>query len=495
MLKKISLSLVLSFCLCLAASAKGRIENPNSKWLKIARQASAHVKAGQHSKSHAKKSEKNPYIITTLNWDNGSSTYADSSEKIVLEWNADSTPNRVIIYQYGTVMTRIVVDSFKNIPGGAEFNELEFLGDWLPMEAKIYAKVLGQWVLGQRLTFTYTSRGNEEILTEEWTGSSWVNSEREFNMFDTHDMPLGYLSQEWENGDWSNVSGERVDFYYTDDFPDSALYTEMPNGGTDWTTPTDGIVKEVFTTNMFDEVGSALIYWADGAMDSIGGITWKNYTPGDQDFLFVGGSEYEEYTAYTWDNMWIPSAHFTKTYNSSNMEIEQVTRTWDENTAQWINQSRTTQEYETITGEVKERLNFDWTGTQWVQSFGERYTNSYDGDDDLIAQTYETYDGSNWVKISKTIYSYTPPVGIKAPAAIASVKMYPNPATSRLIVELNTAGKNSVVSVFDLNGKLISTTTTAANKLTVDTGNLNAGTYILRVQSGYSLQTSSFVKR
>ena len=76
------------------------------------------------------------------------------------------------------------------------------------------------------------------------------------------------------------------------------------------------------------------------------------------------------------------------------------------------------------------------------------------------------------------------------------IVVYPNPVADQLTVSLRT-NKFQVtsMSVFDINGKLISTQSVSDNHIEMNTQNLAAGNYFLRLSDGKSNVTTKFVKR
>jgi hypothetical protein len=499
MIRKLSISFILMFCIGVSAFAKGRLQNPYSKWKKLAAEVSSHFKKNEKG-THAKMPTKIPYVVTTLDWNAGSSSYSDSSEKIVMTWNADSTPKQMVIYTYPGKKT--VINSFIYKAGGAAFNDLEFLGDWLTAQSTSYTKSAGQWVLGERTTNTYTSQGLTQVLTETWNGSAWENSTLEYYLFDTYDMPLGYLNQSWISGNWVSQSGDKVNYDYGgDNLPDIATFSTWSVAQDDWVPSTDKI-KEVYYYNINEEIGAAVVYRMNGTeveMDSMAEIVWKNYQPAEEDFLAIGGDKFESYTSYHWDDLttsWIPTYSYAKTYDSEGKETEELTKEWDASSSSWLDFEKATAQYY-ANGDPKELRVYEWLMSAWSPYFGVRWNNTYDNDGDLADQTYDVSFGTTWDKRTRTIYSYTDPSGFAERKGPEPVKFYPNPATSKVYVELpGSRGENCSVKIMNLNGQVISAAPVNAfsQNIEVDVTGLSRGVYILSVESDKMIRTSRFVK-
>lgn len=76
------------------------------------------------------------------------------------------------------------------------------------------------------------------------------------------------------------------------------------------------------------------------------------------------------------------------------------------------------------------------------------------------------------------------------------LNMYPNPAKSQLIVELNQLAKDETVniSIFDLTGRLMHRSQTTSSTLTMDVSQFSSGTYILQVDSKSQTLTKKWIK-
>jgi|GEM_PF-1291863 len=78
-------------------------------------------------------------------------------------------------------------------------------------------------------------------------------------------------------------------------------------------------------------------------------------------------------------------------------------------------------------------------------------------------------------------------------AAATEVKLYPNPATTELNIELT--GDNSTVSIYTMDGKLLHHQTYNAGVSTINIATFAHGIYVIKVQNGNNVQTSRFEKQ
>ena len=93
-------------------------------------------------------------------------------------------------------------------------------------------------------------------------------------------------------------------------------------------------------------------------------------------------------------------------------------------------------------------------------------------------------------------------VATEEPSAAGSqskLKIYPNPARDRIWIETSglATARNATVEVYDLSGKTVSRhlPTSEGNLLNVDTSDLPAGMYLLRLRTEAGVRTGKFVKQ
>ena len=110
---------------------------------------------------------------------------------------------------------------------------------------------------------------------------------------------------------------------------------------------------------------------------------------------------------------------------------------------------------------------------------------------------YYWYDG-NWVQFSPVEYSeqfFTLgiPTGVGAPSS-TDLAVYPNPA--REVLYVRSAGEVLDLSVYDLSGReLLRLCPESSEVVAVPVGDLQAGTYMLRVRSAQEVETVQFIKK
>jgi hypothetical protein len=75
-------------------------------------------------------------------------------------------------------------------------------------------------------------------------------------------------------------------------------------------------------------------------------------------------------------------------------------------------------------------------------------------------------------------------VGVNQAEAAMSLSIYPNPANAFFNIELADNNSQKQISLYDLSGKLVYSSTEKSAKIQVNTSNLNAGLYFVKVESG-----------
>jgi hypothetical protein len=80
---------------------------------------------------------------------------------------------------------------------------------------------------------------------------------------------------------------------------------------------------------------------------------------------------------------------------------------------------------------------------------------------------------------------------------LEEINLYPNPCKDKLHLQFNSAGKNSLITVYDVQGRnlVMNEMEYSGNTTTLDVENLAAGTYILQIRNGDQVLRRKFVKK
>ena len=77
-------------------------------------------------------------------------------------------------------------------------------------------------------------------------------------------------------------------------------------------------------------------------------------------------------------------------------------------------------------------------------------------------------------------------VGVEQEQSQADINLYPNPTTGQFVLHLpGNSGKSTHVSLFDITGRMVFDKTyhDSGNTLTIDSGQLSTGIYVVKVYS------------
>ncbi len=133
-------------------------------------------------------------------------------------------------------------------------------------------------------------------------------------------------------------------------------------------------------------------------------------------------------------------------------------------------------------GGIKFRANTDWIVNWGAEDFPNGI-GTQDGPNILcVAGTYSVSFNTETGE-----FLFSDPNGTEEILAPSSVKVYPNPASHSLNVnleELNVSGE-AVVTVFDMQGKVLKKTTLQlSNNISIDVSGLTTGNYLLNISNG-----------
>lgn len=147
------------------------------------------------------------------------------------------------------------------------------------------------------------------------------------------------------------------------------------------------------------------------------------------------------------------------------------------------------------TGLLKFRSNHDWS-TNWGGSTFPKGDGKQDGDDLLIKAgnylvTFNSKSGKYQFELINLTNQEELSVNVKHLNEDALI-IYPNPTNSIIKIELNDEGlknDNTIISLYDDLGKIVYSNKLDLNNLTVDTSDLNAGNYHLKVSNNKCIVT------
>ncbi len=465
----------------------------------------------------------------------------DTGEKFTFTWGANGLPTQVLmqgveddIIDGQSIPYRVIFSNFVKINEAAE-GELDWFVGTSGFDAKDglfqiyvgntwvnYAKVvktinaqgfatemleqrwlIGTWTDYAKDIYTHNSQGKlTEIVRQERKNNQWVNSLRYLDMYDDEGRNFGSQEDEWVNNAWvTNYGGKTI---YTKDNTNKIISAErqmfdQQNGN--WVP----LQKQEFEwiNNQITKVTEQ--HYNDGSWRTsmeYRNIVWKSFDPLSTNAypVMIGGENFQSLDVYNYDdfnNEWRLVNRNRNIFTGNNM-TESIFETWTG--SEWDTSSRTMRTFYS-NGDEKEIRYMYKDNNEWKVQYGYGYNNTYDNDGDITRRAGLEWDSENnmFVEEDLELYTYTTiNVGISDnDAKSAIVKLYPNPVTSgNVTVELPANVKAAAyVTVYDNTGRMVLNTVNSADKnyLTLNTGNLPKGLYIVNINQAGKLAKAQFI--
>jgi hypothetical protein len=145
-------------------------------------------------------------------------------------------------------------------------------------------------------------------------------------------------------------------------------------------------------------------------------------------------------------------------------------------------------------GHVKEAISEDYVGGNYVA--GAKFLYKYANDERLTEILTQVRDGSDiYFNFYRERIEYCG-TGVNLSGLDSEVKLYPNPVTETLNVELEAASFNNAmtVEVLDVTGRSIKTQSFSSENAQINVSELPQGVFFVRVQSGSNSAIKRFVR-
>jgi hypothetical protein len=203
---------------------------------------------------------------------------------------------------------------------------------------------------------------------------------------------------------------------------------------------------------------------------------------------------------------WVDFITLVYTYNEQNNLAEIMSRI---SLDYWDNYNKIIYTYDAQSN-IAEELLQEWHYSQWENS--EKYSYLYDAQNNMTDQLLEQWKAGQWVNDSKRTYSYnvqnnlteelvqwwqagqwenagiyinTTDNSIQENRKESAIKIYPNPTTGELIIEITDQARNDVhsIDIFDVYGRKLSSNhliATSSHHL-INISSLPPGIYIVKI--------------
>ena len=325
----------------------------------------------------------------------------------------------------------------------------------------------------QKNTRIHRSYSPGENITEElymiWDGANWINDERISITYDSLSRMSSVTYQYWEAGSYGWINYYQLLIDYNAD--ESEYYEIYQVWFWDAWYPMERYIE--YKHNSFKRVDS----------------TFSQYSNG-----------------YYWVNSEFASYEYEQDTLLRKIQYEY----WNDATG-WTLSSRDLYSYTTEASSsgpalVSEILTQDWSDS-WSDSY--RWLYSYDANQNILQEIYETKESGNWIRAYLEEYHYTltrptdVPTPIDEPVSLPrQTKLhqnYPNPFNPSTIIEYELSQPIDVrLEVFDVAGRLVRTLvfskqSQGRHSVSFNAHGLASGVYFYRLQAGELIQVRKMV--
>ncbi len=316
----------------------------------------------------------------------------------------------------------------------------------------------GVWVSVSKEINTYEGNGLLKTNVKQlWTGSAWQNEVKTTNTWNSNGYLVAELKELWIDDSWSS---DEFEIYVRNEDGSFLEYTKQSWDGTNW-------INEAHVINEFENGLVQNSVYQNGVNNEW--VNAEKYT-----YSYNAQGQNTSYTIASWSNeQWEDIFRFTYTYNAlgyrdsglveqridGNWQNEEysfytsngfgsllssLTQVWENQI--WLNQSLYTYDYDG-NGNALEGNYYQWVSDSWSQIADNQMTFRYDnGVYQLKVNGYYAEASYFSMLVGNDEISTTGP---------SQIKIYPNPATSLLTIELDGEHALQAIQIFDLTGKLV----------------------------------------
>ena len=468
--------------------------------------------AAEANLAENKLSVKEPKLIYINLWDSaGKNWRSDTLEKYVVTWDKnknllglsdiswDSINNGAVINTIGSNFVKI------NAPINIDNNVTT---DYFPGDVVIQILQNGKWVNYEKEVVSLDNNKRiTTVIVQQWIQNAWVNYLKDEITYDGKGNFTGYSSYSVAGSKLTLLSGIRETLTINSGGAITSLLQSTSKGGAYVNSlleqfSLDG--KGAITNAVLSSFDSIKGQWYK--TDSIASMTWLYFNPilsidyqtlNTTGILGVGGDLYLGYINTKYDSSlkeWVSPQKNIFTYNADSLPTNVILQNKVKNA--WVNNTSDSTSYYPR-DDIKTYLPRYWASGWNNSSQGNNNINTYDAEDDIkecIAQNTDQNNPNAFDNYSKTEYLYNSDNGIE-PVNNATFKIYPNPVSNMLNIELGQNESRCVLTITDLAGKTIQTKYLVNSNLnSIDITGLAPGMYFASVNNGNGVSTSKFIK-
>lgn len=317
--------------------------------------------------------------------------------------------------------------------------------------------------IDNQLDYSYTPSGKISLLTvQTHDGNQLAPNYRNISTYDLKGNPVLNTREEYHMGQWELVAGDSLSYAY--DGQNRVTYYIIHR-------LSDGVFKPL-----------QKIFWAYSGTDSLPHtLTVQSYVFSNfQNFIefrsltWKGGFDLfsfnpSSYFGYSWNGAsWDPSVYDSAIVVDGKHKVNYVFN-WDGTNMDTL--GRTDYTYDSK-GRLRDRLNLNYIGNQWIGSDGTRDSVKYGTFDEMLERIASAFNSVNqsWVYQEKEVFYYNG-LGFDIPETI-SLHVYPNPCRSYVSVQVDEELKD--LRFTDMQGRSYPAVMKDGR---IDTGSLAPGIY------------------
>lgn len=324
------------------------------------------------------------------------------------------------------------------------------------------------WIPLSKIGFSYNSQGLETLSKNyQYDGNVWSLTYRTTNSYTSNNKISETVSTHFDGVQWLNTN--KVIYNYNSD---TLLIqkTEYSGDSTAWG-------KFQKTDNIYDNSSNLL-----------------------KRTVQIG-----------YNNTWINNIEGRLSYNSSNQIETRSYHNWNDTITSWVNQFKTQSIYDG-SGNIIQFIQYKGDNQNWnnqnkkeIQfnqsiplsditpvSFWDAYLNYIN--QPLVEKNYVADGNNNFVLIDSITYFYSGPITGVTDNDISKIQVYPNPTSDWVIIK-GDFSIPTLVSLFDVTGRIVKSTVINGNSSLVNLQNLNAGLYYLKIKIGDKQFSKKIIKQ
>jgi hypothetical protein len=353
--------------------------------------------------------------------------------------------------------------------------------------------VVSAWVNQTLYSYTFDANNHmTQCIQQTWnTGlSSWVNDMKSDYVYDANGFEISAMDYTWNSGgsSWDNFM-RRTFINNAAGSPLSVIAERWNFGTTSW----ENSARESWQYDANNQVTQYLDEDWDDVL-----LGWVNYSK--ETYSYYSNGTVDEYTGFLWNPLLLSFMDYS--YNksdSSGYTLEYYSKTIDETSYVYTDGYKYIYTYTPFhnTDNILEKQ-LDPVSLAWYD-FSHRL-DTYDANQNLTTEIDQNYDtlAMTWTNTYKQEHFYTYSTGIHELGRTSDYCFYANPieAGKSIVCPNLDAGRNYIVSLNDIQGRLVCTKNIISGESITVPATLAPGMYMLQIISeGKTLACGKMIVR